>query len=62
MVDEWTPPPVLLMLADTVKREKLRRICLELDRSKLGSHVWLGCGDRPVKMSQVSALLTAFSA
>ena len=54
--------PVVPMLADIGKREKLRRICQELDAKKFGSHVWLGCGNRPVRMSQVSELLTAFRA
>lgn len=57
---EWTPPPVVRMLADPIKLDKLRRISQELDRSKLGQHVWLGCGDRPVSMVKVSELLTAF--
>ncbi len=52
--------PVVPMLADMAKREKLRCICRELDSKKLGVHVWLGCGDRPVKMSKVSELLGAF--
>ncbi len=52
--------PVVPMLADIGKRDDLRRICQELDRKKLASHVWLGCGNRPVLMSKVSELLQAF--
>ena len=55
-----TPAPVVHMLADPVTREKLRAICRELDIKKFGMHVWLGCGDRPVRMSKVSELLTVF--
>lgn len=57
---DWTPAPVVHMLADPIKREQLRHICHELDAKKLGSPVWLGCGDRPVRLSKVSELLTAF--
>ncbi len=53
-------PQVVKMLADPIKRYKLRCISRELDVKKLGTHVWLGCGTSPVMMDKVSELMSAF--
>ena len=56
--------PIIYTLADTVKREKLRKVCEQLSgkpthRRNYLSSVWYGIGDRPVTMETVSKLLEA---
>jgi len=56
--------PIIYALADPVKREKLRKICLSLSgkethRKGYLENVWYGIGDRPVTMKTVSNLLEA---
>jgi len=52
--------PIMKALADPLKREKLRKICGELKKHRCLDEVWYGCGDRPVTMSEVDTLLTAW--
>ena len=51
--------PIILALADPVKREKLRRICASLEKHNvLDKEIYYGCGKDPVPMSEVAELLT----
>ena len=53
--------PIILALADSVKREKLHRICASLEKHNvLDKEIYYGCGGDPILMSEVSELLTAF--
>ena len=53
--------PIILALADPVKREKLRRICASLEKHNvLDKEIYYGCGKDPTLMSEVAELLTAF--
>ena len=53
--------PIVYALSDSVKREKLRRICRSLEKHNvLDKEIYYGCGGDPILMSEVSELLTAF--
>ena len=52
--------PIILALADPVKREKLRRICASLEKHNvLDKEIYYGLRD-PCLLSDVNELLTAF--
>jgi len=53
-------PAIIKALADSVKREKLRKICVSLARHNVLNEVYYGVGKDPTLMSEVAELLEAF--
>ena len=57
--------PIIIALADPVKRAKLRKICQSLSGRETGKtnrldEVYYGCGVDPTPMSEIDELLTAW--
>ena len=53
--------PIIIALSDPIKREKLGRICANLEKHNvLDSEIYYGCGRDSTLMSEVAELLTAF--
>ena len=57
--------PIIIALADPIKREKLRKICESLSGRETGKtnrldEVYYGCGVDPTPLLEVDELLTAW--